>query len=159
MGQLREQIADYEGAARYYRGAFGLQPRRTDLWYWINNNLGYCLIQVGRFKEAEGHLKVALAIDSNRSNAFKNLGLALLGQKESAKAAEYFVLATQANASDPRSLTHLEQLLDADPELLVEVPDLQHKLDACRKAVEHAASQQPDVGARWNELRAQQKKP
>lgn len=158
MGQLREQIGDYENAARYYRGAFGLKPRDTDLWYWINNNLGYCLIRLCQFKEAEGYLKSAVAIDPRRSNAFKNLGLALAARKEYAKAAEYLVRATQVNAADPRSLTHLEQLVVAHPDLMVEVPDLQEKLDACREAVEHAASVQPDFDAHWKKLRERQEK-
>ena len=158
MGQLREQVQDYAAALIYYRAAFGMKPGNTATWYWINNNLGYCLIQLGQFKEAEGHLKAALAIDPKRPNAFKNLGLALLGQMEHGKAAECFVRATQVNASDARSLAHLERMVDAHPQLFSEVPDLQHKLDACRKAVAHAASQQPDFNAHWKRLREQQKK-
>lgn len=159
LGQLQEQIQDYEAAVTYYRAAFGMHSGNTATWYWINNNLGYCLIQLGQFKEAEGHLRAALAIDANRPNAFKNLGLAQLGQWQHAKAAECFLRATQVDAADARSLNHLQELVDAHPELLDEVPDLHHKLDACRKAVEHAASHQPDFAAHWEMLRARQKKP
>jgi tetratricopeptide (TPR) repeat protein len=145
LGQLHERVQDYVGAASYYRGALETKPgEKTPTWYWIHNNLGYCLIQIGQFKEAETYLKAALEIDPHRPNAFKNVGLALVGQGEYAKAIEHFVRATQVNASDARSLKHFEEVVEAHPELLVAAPDLQQQLDACRKAVEYAASHQLD---------------
>jgi len=144
MGQLHERIQDYEGAASYYRAALEMKPGSAPTWYWIHNNLGYCLIQLGQFKEAETYLELAIEIDASRSNAFKNVGLALVGQRKHAEATQCFVRATQVNASDARSLKHLEEVIDAYPELLVVVPGLQDGLDACRRAVEHARSQRLD---------------
>jgi len=153
MGQLHEQLGDFAAAVRYYRTAFSLQPQNTATWYFINNNLGYSLIQLGQFDEAEPYLHAAVAIDPDRANAHKNLGLALLGQGAHAKAAQRFVSATRANAADSRSLGHLEELVARHPEVLDEVRGLGDELDACRKAVAMAASQQPDFEAHWKERR------
>jgi len=153
MGQLQEQVGDYAEAARFYRIAFDLTPASTTTWYWIHNNLGYSLNQLGRHEDAEIYLRSAIEIDPSRPNAFKNLALSLAGQQQHAAAAEYFVRATQANAADPRSLNHLEELIAAQPELLVAVPDLQEKLEACRVAVHKATAAQPDFNAHWRRLR------
>ena len=136
MGAQREQVGDFEGAVDYYSAAFELEPENTQAWYWINNNLGYSLIQLGRCREAEPYLHRAIEVDRARPNAYKNLGLALLGQDRLEEAADYFVTATQANASDRRSLGHLEELVSAHPELLIEMPELRGKIDDCRTAVQ-----------------------
>lgn len=151
MGQLREQVGDFPSAVRYYQRARELGESSS--WYWIHNNLGYSLIQLGKHDEAEPYLQTAVRLDPRRPNAFKNLGLALAGRGERAAAAESFVQATQANASDGRSLNHLEELVAAYPELLVMVPDLPQKLAACRRAVHEAAAAQPDFRVHWEKLR------
>jgi len=159
LGGKREQANDFEGAVSYYMAAFEMEPQNTDSWYWINNNLGYSLVQLGRCDEAEGYLQRAVAIDQGRSNAFKNLGLALLGRNRWTEAADFFVRATQANAADRRSLVHLEQLVSEHPELLTEVPGLAGKIEECRGAVNFAAGMQLDIDKHWNELRRRQRKP
>jgi tetratricopeptide (TPR) repeat protein len=153
MGQLQEQLGDFEAAVRYYSAALDLKSQSTDTSYWLHNNIGYSLIQLERPQAAIGYLASAVTIDSDRPNAHKNLGLAhnLLG--EHAIAAVCFVSATQANASDARSLRHLEELVAAHPEVLAAVPDLRDQLVACRSAVDHVASMQPDAEAHWKKLR------
>jgi len=158
MGQLHEWFRDYDRAIGYYREAFAIEPEHTASRYLINNNLGYCLIQIGQFKVAEAHLEAAITIDPKRANAFKNLGLALQHQGKNGEAADCFVLATQANAADSRSLKHLEKLVAKHPELLLVVPGLAGKLEACLRAVAYAASRQPDVDACWEEVRMKQTK-
>ena len=135
MGQTMEQVGDYESAVRYYREAFAFEPVHTDTWYFINNNLGFCLNKLGKFDEAERLCRAAIAIDPERPNGFKNLGTALHGQGRFAEAAESFVRATQADASDPRSAKLLEELLKERPELTF---DFGPQLDCCRKAIEVA---------------------
>ena len=104
-------------------------------------------------------LEKAIEINPERANTFKNLGLSHQALGDFPNAAKQFVAATQANAADGRSLAHLDDLLVEHPELLVDDPDLEFQLEACRKAVEQAASQQPDFNSHWNHLReAQQKK-
>jgi tetratricopeptide (TPR) repeat protein len=133
QGQLSEQGQDYESAVRHYRAALALEQRQAPTWYWIHNNLGYSLVRLGRCHEATTYLQVALAVDPTRSNAFKNMGLAMLGLNENAKAAEWFVTATRVKPADRRSLKHLEQLVEEHPELLTQVSTLQGDLDACRR--------------------------
>jgi tetratricopeptide (TPR) repeat protein len=110
LGQLMEQMKNYESAISFYSQAFSLEPENTPTWYLINNNLGYCLNVLGRSTEAESYCRHAIAIDPKRPNAYKNLGIALANQGQSAEAARNFINALRANAADPRALKLLEQL-------------------------------------------------
>jgi tetratricopeptide (TPR) repeat protein len=80
LGQMMEQMGDFEGAIRFYREAFSLEPAETRTWYFIHNNLGFCLNHLGRFTEGEPYCRKAVEIDPNRPNAYKNLGLSLQGK-------------------------------------------------------------------------------
>lgn len=150
MGQAAEQVEDYEGAIRFYKEALSLEPCSTATWYFIHNNLGFSLNILGQFSEGEAYCRRAIAIDSSRPNAFKNLGIALEGQDRRNEAAQCYVTATRVNASDPRALALLEALLSKHPELHV---DFRTELEVCRKAVEFAANQtgkhQPVVLRGW----------
>lgn len=124
MGQLMEQMEDYEAAITYYSQAFGLEPTDTETWYYINNNLGYCLNHFGRYAEAERYCQTAIQVIPQRHNAYKNLGVSLEGQGQYTQAARCYIAAFQANAGDPRSLRHLEKLLFVHPEVAEEIPEL-----------------------------------
>src|SRR6266436_678608 len=95
LGQMMESVGDYSSAVGYYKEAFALEPGQTDAWYFINNNLGFSLNQLGQFGEGEKYCRKAIEIDPNRPNAFKNLGIALSGQGDFRGAANCFVAATQ----------------------------------------------------------------
>jgi tetratricopeptide (TPR) repeat protein len=136
MGQLMEQQRNYEAAAEFYARAFGLEPTQTDTWYLINNNLGFSLNMLGRCEEAEKFCHAAIAIDPGRHNAYKNLARSQQGQGQLVKAARNFVQAVKKNASDPRALNHLEDLVKEHPDLLHDDPDLKQALEDCRKAVD-----------------------
>ena len=155
LGQLMEQTGDYQAAIEYYRGAFSLKPSNTGVWYLVNNNLGFCLNKLKRHGEAEGYLDAAVKIDPTRPNAYKNLGLCFMGRGDYVKAAEYFIFSVKADASDPRSLEHLEELLSDHPELLEDIPDLSEVLIKCRNAVKTARECQPDFEKHWKKLRRQ----
>ncbi len=73
------------------------------------------------------------------------------------KAAALFVAATQVNASDSRSLAHLDALLEAHPVLEIDVHGLRDQVEACRMAVKIAREQQPDFEAHWEKMRENQK--
>lgn len=137
MGQAMEQVGDYPAAVRYYKEAEALEPAHTFTWYFINNNLGYCLNTLGKFNEGDTYCRRALAIDLKRPNAHKNLGIALAGLGQYRDAARCFVDATQANAADARAFRLLEDLLKQHPELEF---DFQDDLDCCRKAIEVAGA-------------------
>lgn len=157
MGRLMEQIKDYDAAIRFYMQAFAMEPVDNDTWYFINNNLGYCLNHFGRHAEAERYCQAAIGINPKRHNAYKNLGISLQGQNCFSQAARCYVAAVQANASDPRALQHLEQLFAAHPEIGLDVPNIQEQIQACRAAVEmpaQVARQMRAQAAEFEKLRA-----
>jgi tetratricopeptide (TPR) repeat protein len=151
-GQSYEQARDYEAAVRAYQLGFALEPVNTDVWYFLNNNLGYSLIQLQRHAEAEPYLRAATQINGSRANAFKNLGLALWGLNRLSESAESLVRATQVNPSDPRAFWHLEQLLAAHPELPREQPGLRDQVKACRRAVQATFKLHPGLREQWRRI-------
>ena len=158
LGGFMEQIHDYQGAAGFYRQALALEPCRNKTWYFIHNNLGYSLNQLEDYDGAIPYLRRAIEIDPGLPNAYKNLGLAFEAKGNFEEAAELFVAATRADASDPRSLAHLENLISSHPELEIDLPDLPDRLEACREAVKIARAQQPDLRAIWARDRQRQKR-
>jgi tetratricopeptide (TPR) repeat protein len=151
MGQLMEQMGNYEMAVRYYREALALEPVGGGTWYFINNNLGYCLNHFQRFAEAEPYLRRAIEIDPNRANAFKNLGISLQGQGDYAGAAQCYIKAVRVNAADPRALRHLEQLLQQHPAVSIELPDVGEQLAACQLACRLATNACNDALRQWQQ--------
>ena len=158
LGANMERVGDFPGAVKFYRHALGMEPCGRETWYFIHNNLGYSLNQLGRYDEAIPYLRHAIKIDPDYSNAHKNLGLAMEAKGQFAEAASFYVSATQANAADPRSLAHLENLMLSHPEVRLELPGLTDQLEACREAVKMALSHQPDFEALWKQDRLNQKR-
>lgn len=135
IGQLMERTGRYDDAARYYTLAFPLGPGCDDTWYFLNNNLGYCLNILGRHEEAEGHCRAAIAINPQRHNAHKNLGLSLLGQGEYPEAASCLITATNMCPTDTRAFHHLENLIAQDRNLLRKCPDLGNQIEGCMEII------------------------
>ncbi len=140
MGQLMEEIGDFESAIIYYkqahtdRQADADNPAWMDLWYWVNNNLGFSLNQIGKYQEAEGYCRVAISIDHYSYNAYKNLEVSLEAQGQYKKAAWLYIKAARLSSRDTRSLTHLENILAKHGEILREIPKMNNELEKCRKA-------------------------
>lgn len=132
LGCLFEQEWEFQAAVSHYRKAASFKPENRSLAYWIHNNLGYSLNIVKQFTEAAAECRQAIEIDPTRSNAFKNLGLALTGMGQFTEAVRSYFRATKANAADPRSLALLEQLVHDHPDLLNEIDDIQGILEECR---------------------------
>jgi tetratricopeptide (TPR) repeat protein len=145
MGCLLEQLNDYASAISCYSTAMSFEPAETHTWYFINNNLGYCLNQFGRYAEAESYCRTAIHTDPNRYNAYKNLGVSLEGQGRIADAARCYIMAVKTNAADSRALNHLEQLVARYPEIEMVVPDFGQYLRACRSAVRLAAEARSQI--------------
>jgi tetratricopeptide (TPR) repeat protein len=110
-----EKSGDFNLAAREYRSGLEFVTEDFDTAYFLNNNLGYSLIQLGDFVEAEIYCREAILIDPHRYNSYKNLGLALQGQGQFIEAALALQLAS-VMSSDPRAEKHLEELLSVHPE-------------------------------------------
>jgi tetratricopeptide (TPR) repeat protein len=136
MGQAMEQTGNFAAAAGYYKEALALEPMNTWTWYFINNNLGFSLLALRRYADAEPYCRKAIETDPNRPNAYKNLGQSLAGQGQFREAAQCFIAATQVNAADGRAFYLLQNLIGEHPELEYEFEDA---AISCQKAVETAA--------------------
>ena len=135
FGCAMEKLSLYESALAFYARAQLLEPADSDIWYFLNNNLGYCLNHFNRFAEAEHFCREAIRINPDHHNAYKNLAISMEGQGNLADAVENFILAVEKNAADPRALNHLDNMVDANPEIEVEIPDIRARVEKCRKAV------------------------
>jgi len=136
IGQMMEKQEEYESALGWYRKAFSLEQGGGEVWYLLNNNLGYCLNLFERHGEAMEHCLAAISIEPNRYNAHKNLGVALEGLCRYADSVKAYITATLLNPRDLRALHHLESLVASHPEVQQEVSELNAQIDACRKAAE-----------------------
>jgi tetratricopeptide (TPR) repeat protein len=145
LAMLSEEMEDYDSAKAYYEEVFELEELEDNTLYFVHNNFGYLLNQLGQFEEAEPHLERAISIDPELANGYKNLGLACEGLGRLEEAIECYITATQVEPYDARSLVHLENLLSTHPELFVRVPYLQRRMEWCREGVEIAQSDLPEV--------------
>ena len=127
-GRLAEQAGEFAVAASVYRDGLATPTPDAETLYFLNNNLGYSLVQLEEFAEAEGFCREAIAIGPMRHNAHKNLGLSLQGQGEYLSAAECFLRAATLCPENTRAQEHLEDLLNAHPELAAQMPELQLRL-------------------------------
>jgi tetratricopeptide (TPR) repeat protein len=141
MGQLFEKKRDFTAAVAAYSRAFTLPARENDTWYLLNNNLGYSLNQMGRQVEAEAFCRAAIAIDPDRHNAHKNLGLSLQGQGRYLEAAHCLLRAAQARPEDFRALDHLEDLLAQHDEIGRDHPEILEAAQECREAARKARAE------------------
>lgn len=135
MGLLKEKQDDFAAARDSYLEAFDLEPAGDETWYYLNNNTGYCLNQLGAYPAAEGFCRRAIAIDPDRHNAHKNLGVALEGMGRYPEAVSSYLTAAENCPEDVRALKLLEKLLTVHPDAGLKVPEFQTRLDACRAAV------------------------
>jgi len=140
IGLTRENAGDFAGAVEVYGRALGIDPGDKETWYFLHNNTGYCLNELGRHGEAEGFCRKAIQIDPDRHNAHKNLGVALEGLGRHAEAAASFLAAAEMCPEDQRAVRLLEELSRSHPEIQGQVPDFRSRMDTCRTS----------TGASWN---------
>ncbi len=133
MGVVREDLGDYTSAIGEYSRAFELPQDVNDTWYFLNNNLAYCLNHEGRFDEAEENCRAAIKIDPERHNAYKNLGVALAGLGNYVDAARAYIQSVQTAPEHPRALQHLEELFEAHPEVESDVPGIFLQIEEFRQ--------------------------
>lgn len=123
-GAQCENNADWDGAIANYKRVVALDVEHPLICYYGHNNLGYSLIQLGRFPEAEFHCQAAIAVNPYLHNAHKNLGLSLQGLGRLVEAARSLATAAQLAPRDPRAWQHLCALIEANTELLDQSPEL-----------------------------------
>jgi tetratricopeptide (TPR) repeat protein len=112
-----ERQQNYEAAIACYSLAFGLTPGTDDVWYFLHNNLGFCLNHFEKYEEAEPYCRQAIEMYPARHNAYKNLGISLQGQAQYLAAAEQFLKAVLICSNDPRALSDLKLLGQQHPEI------------------------------------------
>jgi tetratricopeptide (TPR) repeat protein len=139
MGQAKERVGDYGEALKTYLSAMDLPPGRNDNWYFLYNNLGYCLNLFGRHIEATQFCLAAIEINPQRHNAFKNLAVALQGQGEYSKAAVAYIEATWICPRDGRALNLLEEMVSREREHILDIGNILAELRRCRDLVERTA--------------------
>jgi len=143
-GILVEGVGDFAAAAALYRRALAFGPGDEEVAYFVHNNLAFSLNQTGEFAEGEAQARAAIALDPERHNAHKNLGVALENGGRIEEAARSYVAAVHAEASDSRALTHLESMVQAHPRLLELDPGLEEEIARCRQAVATALAARLD---------------
>lgn len=136
MALVMELSQEYELALDSYLRALQLPQKSKEVWYFVNNNAGYCLNKTGQHQEAERYCRDAIKIDPNRHNAYKNLGIALQNLGRLVEAAQNFMQATKLCPEDARALVHLKDLIAGHPEIFKEVPDLLELLHECHQRVQ-----------------------
>jgi tetratricopeptide (TPR) repeat protein len=141
MGQLFEGKRDFQAAVDAYSRAFTLPARENDTWYFLNNNLGYSLNQIGDHDEAEPRCRTAIAINPDRHNAHKNLGISLQGQGRYLEAAQSLLRAARVAREDTRALDHLENLLSQHEEIGTDHPEILQAVQECREVVRKARAE------------------
>jgi tetratricopeptide (TPR) repeat protein len=127
LGGLGERRTDWGDAVHQYGKALAEGASDEKILYFGNNNLGYSLIQLERFDEAEPYCLTAIGIDPTRHNAHKNLGLVRQGQQRPGEAAACFMEASRLRPSDRRSWHLLQALLAREPDLLSRSPGLKSR--------------------------------
>ena len=128
IGQAWEHAGDCKAARAAYQRAFTLPQEKNDTWYFLNNNLAFCLNKEGGHKEAEQHCRAAIKVNRRRHNAYKNLGVALEGQGRYVDAARNYLRAARLHPADTRAAELLERLMDAYAETLNGAPKLRAQL-------------------------------
>lgn len=119
-----ERCEDWDGAIAAYRQALAADPQDPPVRYFTHNNLGYSLLQVGCFDEAEGFCEIAISINPEQYNAHKNLGLARAGQGRWLDAAFSLAEAARLCPENTRAWLHLQQILSSRPSLLEQSAEL-----------------------------------
>jgi tetratricopeptide (TPR) repeat protein len=133
LGRAKSELGDVEAAVAAYQEAIALDDQDP----WNLNNLGYTLIQDGRFDEAIGPLAVATRIDSTTAVFWNNLGMALERTGHIVQAVDAYRRAVGVDATYVKAETNLTRVegLTQDPSILpvdfeVEVGRFREKIEA-----------------------------
>ncbi len=106
MGRVRGEMKEVEPSIDAYRKAISLSEKDS----WSMNNLGFVLIQNGRYDEALGPLARATELTPNVAVFFNNLGMALERTFRYTQAVEAYRVAVSLDSSSKAagSLKRLE---------------------------------------------------
>jgi tetratricopeptide (TPR) repeat protein len=122
LGQIATDEHQFEAALKHFSAALDVLPKKRKVLYVLENNIGYCLNQLGRFLEAEKHCRTAIDIDWTRASGFRNLGVSLHGQGNNIAAAWALVEAAKSDFADDRARLLLEKLIMSNPMMAIDCP-------------------------------------
>lgn len=136
-----DRIPDFRSGERLYQSSLANRPGSTRL----HNNLGNEMMNMGRWAEAEPHLRAAIAIDPANAEAHNNLGLVLANAGRPASGAAELVEALRHRPNMPSALVNLCILLVDHQDYVSALPfcekamirggDVQQYLEAARRGV------------------------
>ncbi|MPZ78853.1 MAG: hypothetical protein GEU77_20310 [Deltaproteobacteria bacterium] len=136
LGQIATDEQQIEGALNHFTTALRFNHAKTKVGYVLHNNVSYCLNQLGRFREAEKHCRMALEIDGRRASAYRNLGISLDGQENTVGAVWALVEAVKMDSSDDRAREILKKIISEQPSLAIQCPWIEEGFDASKPNAE-----------------------
>lgn len=120
VGARMEMAGRFGLAICYYGKGIAFEPVEPDVWYWLNNNLGYSLNQAEHYPEAEPCCRASIRCEASRYNTHKNLGASLWGQGRFPEAARSHMITAQTEPRDQRALLHLNALVRTHRDAIAE---------------------------------------
>jgi Tfp pilus assembly protein PilF len=117
LGQNAQTKRKWDLALEQYALGLSRSPKKRRTLYLLYNNGAHCRNMLGFYVEAEQYSRLAIVTESNRHEAYINLGLSLQGQGDFIGAAWSFVEATKVKRSNPQAAELLRQLLIDHPTL------------------------------------------
>jgi tetratricopeptide (TPR) repeat protein len=122
LGQIATDDQRLEAALAHFQAALECEPKKRKVTYVIHNNIGYCLNRLARYKDAEKHCRMAIAVNWRRASGYRNLGVSLEGQGDLTGAAWALVEAIKSEVSDERARALLEKFVAEHPAMVVRCP-------------------------------------
>jgi tetratricopeptide (TPR) repeat protein len=128
LGRVAQAEEKWAVALEYYQKGLLQLPKQSETLYFLRNNAGYCLNALGRYAEGEKYCRWAVEINSNRPNAFKNLGISLYGRGDLKGAAWCWVEALNVDPDHAQARKLLNELLIKHPTIRAQCNWIQQQL-------------------------------
>jgi tetratricopeptide (TPR) repeat protein len=137
LGQIAQSEKQWDVALEHYAIGLSRSPRQPRTLYLLYNNSGYCQNMMGFHAEAKEYCRLAIAVDSNQHDAYKNLAWALKHQGDFKGAAWSLIEAMKLKPSNRDIARLLKELLTDHPELSLQCPWIMQELDAAATYTEN----------------------
>ena len=132
MGYACVGLGRFEFGHEMYLRALALEPTDREVLHMLHNNLGHVLALLGRPGSAAEHCRMAIAIDPEPPQPWRNLALALGGLGQPVDAARALVCAILRCPGDFKARAHLDDLMEEHRGLiLAEVPEVRYLTGEC----------------------------
>jgi len=122
LGQIETDEQHFEAAIEHFKTALGLNPKQKKIVYVLHNNAAYCLNMLHCYAEGERHCRSAIEVNWTRASGYRNLGVSLKGQAKIIEAVWVLVEAAKLDVSDERARLLLRNLIEENPEVVVQCP-------------------------------------